>query len=189
MVKAESRMDNDVTDNEAQSQYLTFQLAEDIYALDILKVKEIFEYENLTAVPMVPDFIRGVLNLRGQVVPVIDLVARFGGDVIKVSKKTCIIIVEIEVEKTEDDETISRMDVGVMVDVVNRVVDLQAEQIEPPPSFGAKIRTDFISGMGKVDDEFMILLDVTKVLSIHELIVIDAMQSEQSELGSPVEVE
>ncbi len=172
----------------SSAQYLTFGLGDDTYMLDILMVKEIFEYESLTSVPLVPDYIRGVLNLRGHVVPVIDLLSRFGGESIEVTKKTCIIIIEIETE-TGEDEVKEAFDLGVMVDMVNRVVELPEEQIEPPPSFGANIRTDFILGMGKVEDEFVILIDVSKVLSIEELQVIDAMGEESSLTGAVQETQ
>lgn len=179
-------------DDEQVSQYLTFQLGDDSYMLDILQVKEIFEYEHLTPVPMVPDFIRGVLNLRGQVVPVIDLSARFGGPQIEVDKKTCIIILEVSVEiaaETGDIDTELELEseiieLGIMVDMVNRVVDLSNREIEPPPSFGAAIRTDFILGMGKVEGEFVIFLDITKVLSATELMALDVLQDDDSAVAS-----
>ena len=173
--------DVEVSATKSSTQYLTFGLGDDTYMLDILMVKEIFEYESLTSVPLVPVYIRGVLNLRGHVVPVIDLLSRFGGEPIEVTKKTCIIIIEIEV--TGEDETRETFDLGVMVDMVNRVVELPEEQIEPPPSFGASIRTDFILGMGKIEGEFVILIDVSKVLSIEELQVIDAIGEDTSAAG------
>lgn len=165
-------------------QYLTFTLSDDIYAIDILKIKEILEHETLTDVPLTPDFIPGVLNLRGKVVPVIDLIARFGGQPTLPTNRSCIIIVEIMVEPTDSEDThaLECIDVGIVVDMVNRVVDLSTADIEPPPSFGAKIRVDFIQGMGKIEDNFVILLDITRVLSIEELMIVDAVGHEVNAL-------
>ena len=143
-------------------QFLTFQLAGEVYAINILHIREIIDYGNLTQVPMVPDFIAGVINLRGSVVPVIDLSRRFGNRLTEITKRTSIVIIEI----TNEDET---LEIGVMVDIVNEVLEIAKSEIEPAPSFGASIRTDFISGMGKVDGQFMILLDIDRVLSIDEL--------------------
>ena len=145
-----------------QTQYLTFVLDKETFAIGILAIKEILEYHALTTVPMMPAAVRGVINLRGAVVPVIDLCVRFGRQPTAVTKRTCIIIVEIE----NDGE---RQDVGVIVDAVNQVLDIPASEIEPPPPFGAKLRTDFIEGMGKIDGRFVILLDVGRVLSMDEM--------------------
>lgn len=145
-----------------QTQYLTFMLDKEMFAIGILVIKEIIEFHTLTTVPMLPDSIRGVINLRGAVVPVIDLSARFGRSPAQIGKRTCIIIVEVESEG-------GRQDMGVIVDAVNQVLDIPASEIEPPPAFGAKIRTDFIQGMGKVGGKFVILLDVSRVLSIDEI--------------------
>ena len=157
-----------------QQQYLTFTLVNEMYAMGILHVKEIIQYGQLTPVPMVPKFIRGVINLRGAVVPVIDLTTRFGGHSSKVDKRTCIVIVEI----TYEDE---RQDIGVMVDSVSAVLDIPPDQIEPAPEFGAKIRTDFIQGMGKVGDKFVIILSINNVLSIDELTTISQMSKVTSD--------
>ena len=143
-------------------QYLTFMLGSEVFAIGILAVKEIIEYGQLTVVPMMPEFIRGVINLRGAVVPVVDLSARFGRKSAEVTRRTCIII--IEVVAGEDTNVI-----GVVVDAVNEVLDIPSGEIEPAPAFGAKIRTDFIRGMGKVDGKFVILLDVGNVLSVDDL--------------------
>ena len=148
--------------DEAPSQYLTFALGGEMFAVGILNVKEIIEYGNLTEIPMMPTFIRGVINLRGSVVPVIDLSARFGGKTTEVSRRTCIVIVEVS-----DGEM--RHDIGIMVDAVSEVLDIPAGEIEPPPSFGAKIRADFIFGMGKVGGKFVIILNIDKVLSVEEI--------------------
>lgn len=143
-------------------QYLTFMLGKEVFALNILSVKEIIEYGQLTEVPKMPGFIRGVINLRGAVVPVIDLSARFDKGQAIISRKTCVVIVEVALEE-------GLHTVGVMVDAVNAVLDIEASQIEPPPSFGTHIRNDFIQGMGKVDERFIIILDANKVLSLDEI--------------------
>ncbi len=145
-----------------QTQYLTFMLAGEVFAIGILAIKEIIEYGSLTAVPMMPACIRGVINLRGAVVPVMDLSARFGKKATEATKRTCFVIVEVEA----DGES---RDVGVIVDAVNAVLEIPASEIEPAPAFGAKIRTDFIQGMGKVNGKFVILLDLNHVLSLDEM--------------------
>jgi len=147
---------------DAPSQYLTFALGGEMFAVGILNVKEIIEYGHLTEIPMMPSFIRGVINLRGSVVPVIDLSARFGGKVTELSRRTCIVIVEVTDEET-------RHDIGIMVDAVSEVLDIPGSEIEPPPSFGARIRADFIFGMGKVAGTFVIILSINKVLSVDEI--------------------
>ena len=144
------------------SQYLTFTLRGEMFAVGILNVKELIEYVSLTEIPMVPDFIRGIINLRGSVVPVIDLAARFGGRRTEVGKRTCIVIVEVQ----HDD---ARHDIGVMVDAVSEVIDIPGSEIEAAPSFGAKIRADFIFGMGQIAGNFVIILCIDKVLSIAEI--------------------
>lgn len=148
-------------DNTPQ-QYLTFLLGGEMFAVAILNVKEIIEYGTVTEIPMMPGFIRGVINLRGAVVPVVDLSCRFGGKATEVARRTCIIIIEM----TEGD---TKQDLGVMVDAVSEVLEIAQSEIEPAPSFGAKIRTDFISGMGKVNGKFVIILDVARVLSVEEI--------------------
>ncbi|GAB1458925.1 chemotaxis protein CheW [Thauera sp.] len=151
-------------------QYLTFSLGGEVFALGILNVKEIIEFGNVTEIPMMPAFIRGVINLRGAVVPVIDLSARFGGPASTVSRRTCIVIVELG----EGEE---RQDLGVIVDAVNEVLEIPRSEIEPPPTFGAKIRADFIQGMGKVDGRFVIILNVDRVLSPQEITMLASMSS------------
>jgi purine-binding chemotaxis protein CheW len=150
--------------NADAAQYLTFMLDGESFAIGILAIKEIIEYDSLTEVPMMPPSVRGVINLRGAVVPVIDMQARFGRPPSVVGKRTCIVIVEIE-----GDREGQRAVVGVMVDAVNEVLDIAPADIEPPPSFGARIRSDFIAGMGKVRGKFVILLDVAHVLQLDEM--------------------
>ena len=143
-------------------QYLTFMLSGEIFAIGILGIKEIIEFGGLTSVPMMPDCIRGVINLRGAVVPVVDLAARFGRAASAVSKRTCIVIVETVYA---DEQQV----MGVMVDAVNAVLDIDAAEIAPAPAFGARIRSDFIGGMGKVNGKFVILLNIDAVLSTLEM--------------------
>lgn len=148
---------------EEDHQYLTFLLSGEMFAINILNIKEIIEYGNLTEVPMMPGFIRGVINLRGSVVPVVDLSARFGRLKTEVSRRTCIVIIEV----AGGDET--TQDIGVMVDSVSEVLEIPRSEIEPPPAFGARIRVDFIHGMGKVAGKFVIILCADRVLSVDEL--------------------
>lgn len=146
------------------AQYLTFVLGGEMFAIGILAIKEIIEFQGLTSVPMMPPCVRGVINLRGAVVPVIDLAARFGRPAAAVTRRTCIVIVETASESDGE-----RHVVGVIVDVVNEVLEIDAADIEPAPSFGTRIRTDFIRGMGKVRGRFVVLLDTDHVLSLDEL--------------------
>ena len=157
-------------------QFLTFSLQDEMFGLNILPIKEIIEYGKITAVPMVPGYVRGVINLRGNVVPVIDLPVRFGWESSPVNKRTCIVIVEID----NDGE---RLDIGVVIDSVSEVLDIPDEDIGAAPSFGAKVRTDFISAMGRVNGEFIILLNANKVLSIDELSQLGELQGDSIALS------
>lgn len=139
-------------------QYLTFMLGGELYALGILAIKEIIEYSGVSTVPMMPAAIRGVINLRGAAVPVLDLAARFGRPASEIGKRSCVIIVEVNAHG-------GQQVIGVMVDAVNAVLQIDDADIEPAPGFGARIRSDFIAGMGKVNGKFVILLDVDSVLS------------------------
>jgi purine-binding chemotaxis protein CheW len=153
------------------TQYLTFMLAGEVFAIGILAIKEIIEYQNLTEVPMMPACVRGVINLRGAVVPVMDLLARFGRPSSPVTKRSCIVIVEVMVDG-------EAQVIGVVVDAVNEVLEIAPADIEPPPAFGARIRGDFIQGMGKVKGKFVILLNVSQALSLGELGELAAAASE-----------
>ncbi|WP_347985800.1 chemotaxis protein CheW [Methylomonas sp. AM2-LC] len=146
-------------------QYLTFILGGESYAIGILHTKEIIDYGYLTEVPMMPSFVRGVINLRGSAVPVIDLQARFGKGNTLIDKRTSIIIVET-LRDTEEGEP---QDIGIIVDAVNEVVEINQNDIEPAPSFGASVPSNFINAMAKRDDSFVILLNVNRVLSIEEM--------------------
>lgn len=158
-----------VGENTAQGgQYLTFALGGEIYALGILNIKEIIDYGDVTDVPMMPNFVRGVINLRGSVVPIVDLAARFGRGVTQIAKRTGIVIVETVDTDMEAQEEIVQ-DIGIIVDTVNEVIEIDAMHIEPPPAFGARIRSDFINGMAKNNNRFIILLNVNRVLSVEEM--------------------
>ncbi|AGE25724.1 chemotaxis protein CheW [Pseudomonas poae] len=145
------------------AQYLTFMLGGEMFAIGILGIKEIIEYGSLTVVPMMPAFVRGVINLRGAVVPVVDLSARFGRQNSAITRRSCVVIIEARADDGQP------QDIGLLVDTVSAVQEIPAAQIEPPPSFGARIRADFISGMAKVEGKFVIVLEVDKVLSIDEM--------------------
>lgn len=144
------------------AQYLTFMCAGERLAVEILDVKELLEMINVTRVPMTPDFIRGVMNLRGSVVPIVDLSARLTGKKCSLTKRSSIVLVEVA---QEDQAQV----LGMLVDEVSEILEIDARNIQPPPSFGANIRTDFIKAMGNVNDEFIILLAIDKVLSVEEL--------------------
>jgi purine-binding chemotaxis protein CheW len=149
-------------------QYLTFMLGQETFAVSILPVREIIEYGGLTAIPMMPDFLRGVINVRGGVVPVIDLALCFRRSATEIGRRTCIIIVETA---SEDGRAAQR--IGIIVDAVNEVIDVVEGDIEPPPSFGGGVPPEFIRGMAKRKNGFIIILDVNRVLSINEMEAID----------------
>jgi purine-binding chemotaxis protein CheW len=162
--------DEDDSAAEQQRQYLTFRLGAESYALGLMSVKEIIEYGGVTQVPMMPGFVRGVINLRGRVVPVIDLANRLRSDSAVVTRRTCIVIVEVR----NDGEA---QDMGIIVDAVSQVVDIPPQSVEPGPSFGAKVRADFIAGMGKLDDGFVIMLDIDRVLAGEDMVAVNDMKA------------
>ena len=191
-------MSNPITQNskdystggdEETTQYLTFFAADERYAIDILDVKEIVEIAQMTRVPMTPDYIRGVINLRGSVVPVIDLAVRLGKEGSQVTKRSCIVLVEIE-SRGEWQQ------VGMLVDEVNEILEIPESHLQPAPDFGTDIRTDFIRAMGRVDDIFLILLEVGNVLSLQELSQIAAIAKRAEpgragpteQIGAPADV-
>ena len=147
-----------------QGQYLGFSLAGEEYGVAILRVKEILEYDTVTKVPTTPASIRGVINLRGSVVPVVDLAVRFGLPESVVTKRSCIVVVEVELG---GEPTV----MGLLAESVSQVIDLEAGEIEPPPPFGTHVRVDCLLGMGKAGKKFVLLLDVDKVLSTDDLLV------------------
>ncbi len=147
-----------------QLQYLTFQVAGEEYAVGILRVKEIIAHRATTKVPMTRDYFPGVINLRGSVVPVVDLAAKFGFPPLAVSNRTCIVIVDVEADR-------DRAVIGIMVEAVNAVIDLSPADVEAPPSFGTGISTEHLRGMGRVGDRFVPILDVDQVLSGDGLLI------------------
>jgi purine-binding chemotaxis protein CheW len=144
------------------TQYLTFKLDEEIFALDVAKVREILEYSSVTKVPQTPDFMRGVINLRGSVVPVIDLRLKFGMTATEQSVNTCIIVTEVEMEG-------DNILLGALADSVQEVDEMEPAQIEAAPHIGTKLNTEFIKGMGKQDGHFVMILDIDKVFNSVEL--------------------
>jgi len=147
---------------EAEHQYLSFRLGEETFGLGILAVREIIEYGGVTDVPMMPPCVRGVINLRGSVVPVLDLAARFGRAPAIIGRRSCIVIVE---SGAQPDQQV----LGLLVDAVNAVLDIEAGQIEPPPGFGSGMRNDFITGIGKASGKFVILVNLEAVLNVPEI--------------------
>ena len=150
--------------------YLAFRLAGEVYAIDILRIREIIEYSLPSSVPMMPESVRGVINLRGSVVPIVDLAVRFGRDATGVGKRTCFVIVEVEHGGAQHV-------LGVMVDGVNGVMDIAADRIESAPSFGMTIDTRFIEGMARADGRFVIILDVARTLSMVEMAAISSVSN------------
>lgn len=140
------------------TQYLTFKLEDELFALDIGKVREVLDFTTITKVPQTPDYMRGVINLRGSVVPVVDLRLKFGMVMAEQTVNTCVIIVEVELEG-------EKVVMGAMADAVQEVLDLEPDQIEPPPRIGTKLNTEFIKGMGKHNEQFIIILDIDKVFT------------------------
>ena len=144
------------------TQFLTFKLGEEMFALDIAKVREVLDFTSVTRVPRTPDFMRGVINLRGSVVPVVDLRRKFNMVVSENTVNTCIIISEVTVD---GDTTV----LGAMADSVQEVIDLGPENIAPAPRIGTKLRTEFIKGMGKQNDRFVMILDIDRIFSADDL--------------------
>lgn len=162
------------TDNVDINQYLTFKLDQEVFGLAIGKVREVLDFTTVTRVPQTPLYMRGVINLRGNVVPVIDLHQKFGLSQTEKTVNTCIVIAEIDM----DGETTI---LGVLADSVQEVLDIEPEQIAPAPKIGTKLNTDFIRGMGKHNDEFIILLDIDKVFSSVEIASVQGFDHETAE--------
>ncbi len=161
------------TGSATTQQYLTFKLGEEVFALDIGKVREVLDFTTLTRVPRMPEFMRGVINLRGSVVPVVDLRLKFGMKGTEKTTDTCVIITEV----TVDNETTV---LGAMADSVQEVLDLEPQNIEPAPKIGTMLRTEFIKGMGRQNERFIIILDIDKVFSAEELTRVQAAQPESA---------
>jgi len=158
-------------------QYLTFTLAEETFAIEIVKVREVIDYLHVTRVPRMPAFLRGVINLRGSVVPVIDLRLILGMPCVEKTIDTCVIIAEVMM----DGEILH---LGMLADSVQEVIDIDPSQIDPPPKLGSMLNTDFIRGMGKRDDGFFIILNIDRVLSGDEMASIETIKSAVSQRAS-----
>ena len=154
---------------EDEMQYLTFFLGEEMFAMDIRIVREIIQHGAMTVVPLMPEFVRGVINLRGAVVPVIDLQSRFGRGAAQVGKKTCVIIFDADQEG-------DRMELGLMVSAVSEVIEIASSEIEPPPQFGTSIPREFIRGLGKVGSEFIVILEPDKALNVDDMVALAELE-------------
>jgi purine-binding chemotaxis protein CheW len=161
------------------TQYLTYKLADEVFALDISKVREVLDYATITRVPRMPEFMRGVINLRGSVVPVVDLRIRFGMPRTEMTVDTCIIIMEVALEGAT---TV----LGALADSVQAVLDIESDHVEPPPRIGSRLHTEFITGMGKHGERFIIILDIDKVFSGDELSVVQCVRTESETAASVV---
>jgi purine-binding chemotaxis protein CheW len=146
------------------AQYLTFTLGDEVFAMDIRTVREIIQHAAMTVVPMTPDFIRGVINLRGAVVPVIDLQCRFGRALTVAGKKTCVVIFDASREG-------EKIELGLMVDAVSEVIEIAPGDIEAPPQFGTSIKREFIRGMGKVKGDFIVILEPERALNVDDMVL------------------
>jgi purine-binding chemotaxis protein CheW len=162
--------------------YLTFKLAAEEYGLEILKVREIIGLMDITKVPQTPHYVRGVINLRGKVIPIIELRLKFGMDTTVDTEQTCIIVVEVSAAQ-------GALMTGIVVDSVSEVLDIVENQIEDAPTFGAGIDTDFILGIGKIKNDVKILLDIDKVLNISEMSSITRMAGTTEETVEEPELE
>ena len=152
-------MENTIIDTR---QYLTFKLNEEVFAVDVAQVREILDYIKITKIPQTPEFMRGVINLRGSVVPVVDMNMKFGMNRTEKTVNTCIVVMEVTVEE-------NTLVIGALVDSVQEVFEIESENIEPAPKIGTKLKTEFIKGMGKREENFIIILDIDKVFSGEEL--------------------
>jgi purine-binding chemotaxis protein CheW len=155
-------------------QYLTFKLGNEIFATDVAKVREVLDLTTITQIPRTPEFMAGVINLRGSVVPVVDLRLCFEMSKTESTRNTCIVVVEVLLDS---ESTI----IGALTDSVEEVIDLEPEQIQPAPRIGTQIRTDFIKGMGKRDTQFIIILDIDRVFSAEELAAVRGQETVKQE--------
>jgi purine-binding chemotaxis protein CheW len=151
-------------------QYLTFKLGNEIFATDVAKVREVLDLTTITQIPRTPEFMAGVINLRGSVVPVVDLRLCLDMSKTETMRNTCIVVVEVML----DNESIV---IGALADSVEEVIDLEPDQIQPPPRIGTQIRTDFIKGMGKRDALFVMILDIDRVFSADEISSVRSQES------------
>jgi len=162
-----------MTDNiEIQSlQYVTFNLAEELFGVEVTRTREILSLVNVTKVPQTPDYFLGVINVRGQVVPVVDMRIKLGLPAGSETEDTCIILIEVQV----DDEAIV---IGALTDAVREVLEVRSDQVEPPPRLGSRLRTEFISGMGKIGEQFIILLNIDRIFNAEELSLVRDVHEE-----------
>ncbi|MCF7988042.1 MAG: chemotaxis protein CheW [Methylovulum sp.] len=170
------RTETALVSGDRYQQYLTFLVGKDIFGINILDVKEIIEINNITRIPKTPDYIRGVINLRGNVVPVIDLSARLERQCSEITKLSCIVLIEVDVHGESQV-------IGALVDQVNEILDIAESNIQPTPDFGTDIRTDFIQAMGRVEENFIILLAINRILSIDELSQLQRVASSHANLA------
>ncbi len=159
------------------AQHLTFFVGEHEYAVDILKVREVLEYEPVTRVPLTPACIRGVMNVRGSVVPVVDLAVKFGGGAAPTTMRTCVIVVELAAPE-------GKLVMGLIADAVHRVTEFGPEELLPPPPFGTPIHIDYLEGMGNMGKTFALILDIEKVLSTEELLAVAAIEPSRATGGA-----
>jgi len=159
---------DEVNSNET-TQYLTFTINNETYALNVINVKEVQEFTTVSKVPRMPDFMRGIINLRGSVVPVVDLKMKFGLGSTEKDIDTSIIVTEVNLEE-------EMVTMGLLTDSVKEVIEMKEEEIEPTPYIGTKIDTAFIKGMGRKDDEFLIVLDIEKVLTVNEISMVASQE-------------
>lgn len=165
---------------EESRQYLTFSLAGDQYAIEVLRIREILEYGTVTHVPSMPACIRGVLNLRGSVLPVVDLAIKFGFPPTEPGKRTCIVVVEVELDG-DGKQTV----LGLLADTVNQVIELSDANIQPPPAFGTRVQLQFLRGLGEVENGFVLLLDTERLLTSEELLAVNSPTVESAEEPAP----
>jgi len=181
LVVSDKRVEAARDGTEEMCQYLTFSVSDECFAMSIDAVKEIIETPQVTRVPMTPDYIRGVINLRGSVVPVVDLGARLGRSPLILTKRSCIVLVEVRAGVGDGHV------LGMLVDEVKSILDIARDDIRPPPEFGSEIRTDFIEAMGRVDDIFLIILSMDHVLSIQELAALRRLGEEAAQTSQDVD--
>ena len=162
-----------VPNQAANQQFLSFALGDEVFAVNVLQVKEILDVINITRVPQMPDYLLGVINLRGSVVPVVDLRCKFGMEKRTLNQESCIVVLEVDFDG-------ERVIIGALTDAVREVLDLAADQIEPPPRMGMKLRSEFIRGMGKQGETFIIILDIDKIFSSDELCVMQEAESREA---------
>lgn len=156
------------TNDISNQQYVTFSLGKELFGVEVNRTKEILSMTPVTHVPQTPDYLLGVINLRGQVVPVVDMRLKLGLPANAETEDTCIIVVDVQV----DDETVT---VGALADAVREVLEVRADQIEPPPKLGTRLKIEFITGMGKIDEQFMILLNLDRIFNSDELAIVQEM--------------